>query len=50
MASAAMLPASIHLAVPECLGRGGFGRQSDAATSDDDFDGGIGGSGMFGGG
>lgn len=49
MASAAMLPASIHLAVPECL-RGGFGRQSDGATSNDDFDGGIGGSGMFGGG
>lgn len=50
MVSAAMLPASIHLAVPECLGRGGFGRQNDGATLNDDLDGGVGGSGMFGGG
>lgn len=47
MVSAAMLPASIHLAVPGCSRRGGAQRRGDGDTSNDDVDGGIRRSGMF---
>lgn len=47
MVSAAMLPDSIHLAVPGCSRRGGVKRRSDGDTSNDDVDGGIWRSRMF---
>lgn len=51
MVSAAKLPISIHVAMPRCSGRGEVGRlRVGGGAWDDDTDGGIGGSGMSGGG